>query len=113
MAIPHAAFLTSMARTLSHRQNAIKDTKKMMEGTSSTPSVMRWKLPRNDIDRTASMITGGAHDRTATRTRSKPAITNRKLTAVAPMKASTWLFDSAEMAAASARNEPAISHEPI
>src|SRR6516162_5124330 len=113
MADPHAAFFTSMARTLSHRQNTIKDTKKTIEGSSRTPSVMRWKLPRNDIDRTASMITGGAHERTAANTRSKPAITNRKLTAVAPMKASTWLFDRAEMAAASARNEPAVSQEPI
>src|ERR1700728_1344011 len=110
MTIPHAAFLTSMARTLSHRQNAIKDTKKMMEGSSSTPSVMRWKFPRNDIDRTASTITGGAHERTAARTRSKPAITNRKLNAVAPMNASTWLLVSAEMAAARERKEPAITH---
>src|SRR5260370_3810049 len=97
MAIPHAAFLTSMARTLSHRQNAINDTKKMMEGSSSTPSVRRWKFPRNDIDRTASTITAGAQEHTAARTRSKTAITNRKITAVAPQHASTSLYINQEM----------------
>src|SRR5580704_18286534 len=109
---PHAAFLTSMMRTLSHRQNTISDTKKIIDGSSSTPSVMCWKCAKNDIERTASMTKVGAHERTAAMTRSNPAITNRKLTAVAPMKASTWLLVSAEIAAASARNAPAISHEP-
>src|SRR5882762_2334448 len=112
MAISHAAFLTSMMRTLSQRQNTISDTKKTIDGSSRTPSVMCWKCAKNDIERTASMTKPGAHERTAEMTRSNPAMTNRKLTAVAPMKASTWLLVSAEMAAASARNAPAISHEP-
>src|SRR6266851_4268556 len=100
MEISHAAFLTSMMRTLSQRQNTISDTKKTIDGSSSTPSVMCWKCAKNDIERTAAM------------TRSTPAMTNRKLTAVAPMKASTWLLVSAETAAASARKAPAMSHEP-
>src|ERR1700678_2820150 len=110
---PQAAFLTSMMRTLSHRQNTISDTKKMMDGNSSTPSVMCWNCAKNDIERTASITKAGAHERTAEVTRSNPAITNRKLTAVAPMKARTWLLVSAEIAAASARKAPAISHERI
>src|SRR5579871_1231252 len=113
MALSHAAFLTSTMRTLSQRQNTISDTKKTIDGSSSTPSVMCWKWTKNDIERTASTMKPGAHWRTIAMTRSKPAMTNRKLTAVAAMKASTWLFVSAEIAAASARNAPAISHEPI
>src|SRR5215475_13673506 len=113
MAISHAAFLTSMMRTLSHRQNTISDTKNTIDGSSSTPSVMCWKWTKNDIERTASMTKAGAHWRTTAMTRSKPAMTNRKLTAVAAMKARTWLLVRAEIAAASARNAPAISQEPI
>src|SRR5215471_8100635 len=109
----HAAFLTSTIRTLSHRQNTISDVKKMIDGSSRTPSVMCWKCAKNDIERTASTMNPGAHWRTTEMTRSKPAMTNRKLTAVAPMKASTWLLVSADIAAASARNAPAISQEPI
>src|ERR1700719_2688304 len=100
----HAAFLTSTMRTLSQRQNTISDTKKTIDGSSKTPSVMCWKCEKNDIERTASMTKPGAHWRTAEMTRSNPAMTNRKLTAVAPMKANTWLLVRAEMAAASARN---------
>src|SRR5262249_59850860 len=83
----HAAFLTSTIRTLSHRQNTISDVKKMIDGSSRTPSVMCWKCAKNDIERTASMRKLGAHGRTAPMTRSNPAMTNRKLTAVAAMKA--------------------------
>src|SRR5215471_10484276 len=108
----HAAFLTSTIRTFSQRQNAISDTKKTIDGSSRTPSVMCWKCAKNDIERTASMTKPGAHGRTVAMTRSNPAMTNRKLTAVAPMKASTWLLVRADTAAASARNAPAISHEP-
>src|SRR5712692_8171178 len=50
MAISHAAFLTSMMRTLSQRQNTISDTKKTIDGSSSTPSVMCWKCAKNDIE---------------------------------------------------------------
>src|ERR1700677_2984355 len=103
MGNPQAAFFTSMMRTLSHRQNTIRDTKKMTDGNSSTPSVMCWNCAKNDIERTASITKAGAQERTDEMTRSNPAITNRKLTAVAPMKASTWLLVSAEIAAASAR----------
>src|SRR5215470_19607321 len=78
----HAAFLTSTMRTLSQRQNTISDTKKTIDGSSKTPSVMCWKLAKNDIERTASTMKPGAHCRTTEITRSKPAITNRKLTAV-------------------------------
>src|ERR1700739_3288821 len=88
----HAAFLTSIARTLSHRQNTVRETKKTMYGSSSTPSVMCWKWLKNDIERTASMRKAGAQERTTEITRSNPAITNRKITAVAAMKARTWLL---------------------
>src|SRR5437763_10178825 len=110
---PRAAFLTSMTRTLSQSENAISDMKKMIDGSSNTPSVMCWKCPRKDMERTASMMTIGAQERTADMTRSNPAMTNRKLTAVAAMKARTWLLVRPEIAAESARNAPAISQEPI
>src|SRR5262249_56332083 len=61
MAVSHAAFLISMMRTLSQRLNAISDTKKMIEGSSKTPSVMCWKLAKNDIESTESMTKPGAH----------------------------------------------------
>src|SRR5207237_1911158 len=112
MTTPHAAFLAPITRTLSQRENRIRDTKKMIDGNSSTPSVMCWKCPKNDIERTVSTTTAGAQGRTAETTRSKPAMTNRKLAVVAPMNASTWLLVSPEIAAESARNAPAMRHDP-
>src|SRR5262249_28264245 len=110
--LSQAAFLASTTRTLSQRQNRISEVKKMIDGNSSTPSVMRWKCPKNDIERTASITMVGAQLRTADVTRSKPATTTRKLTVTEPMNASTWLLVSPEIAAETARNAPAMSHDP-
>src|SRR5262249_56658556 len=90
-----------------------RDKKKWEEAATKPRGVMCGKWEKNDINRTAGMRRRGPVGPPAEMKRSKPAMTNRKLTVVAPMKASTWLLVSAEMAAASARNAPAISHEPI